>query len=146
MRAAGYENNGRILFAIAATAAWGNLHWVTLDWEDVILSRHHMQQIAWLHVLSGTDTHHYFLWKRSEVISKAWGAMTLQEKGPRSTKPRDILTSLPTSGPQSPSPALTKQSSLTRSEFTRTLHSHPLLPIVRCTSWHLMYPLSVCQT
>ena len=57
-------------------------------------------------------------------------------------------SSLPMLGPQSNSPASAKDSRLPSSEFTSTLHSPtrpPLLLTVCCTSWHLMYTLTVCR-
>ena len=52
-------------------------------------------------------------------------------------------SSLPISGSQSRSPASAKDSKLTCSEFTLTLHSYPAPSGHHCTSWHLMYALIV---
>ena len=47
------------------------------------------------------------------------------------------------SGSQSRSPASAKDSKLTCSGFTSTLHSYPAPSGHHCTSWHLMYALIV---
>ena len=56
-------------------------------------------------------------------------------------------SSLPMSGSQSRWPVFAEDLNLTCSEFTWTLHSHPVPPpptIVCYTSWNLMYAPNVC--